>query len=72
MEWVDKEDANGPEDQLWLLAVWRNEAGEINRFSIARSRRKVDENTMETTVKWNCLLPACVNRQTGTKGDNYL
>ena len=30
--------------------AWRNEAGEINRFSIARSRRKVDENTMETTV----------------------
>ena len=30
--------------------AWRNEAGEINRFSIARSHHKVDENTMETTV----------------------
>ena len=30
--------------------AWRNEAGEINRFSTARSRRKVDENTMETIV----------------------
>ena len=28
----------------------RNQEGEINRYSHARSRRKVDENTMETTV----------------------
>ena len=28
----------------------RNQEGEINRYSHARSRRKVDENTMETVV----------------------
>jgi hypothetical protein len=51
---------NGASDTEWTVVdgklttiskgAWRNEAGEINRYSIARLRRKIDENTMETTV----------------------
>ena len=33
-----------------IKGAGRNEAGEITPFSFARSRRKVDENTMETTI----------------------